>query len=45
MKDIKEMSDDELHSTIGELWPYLYMIKEVGICDQFEWNGLDYWRM
>jgi hypothetical protein len=28
---------------MDELWVYLYMTREVGTYDKFEWNGLDYW--
>jgi len=43
IKDINEMSEEELSKETGELWSYLYMIREVGTYDDFEWNGLDYW--
>ena len=43
MKDIKEMEVEELRKEMDELWVYLYMTREVGAYDKFEWNGLDYW--
>ena len=43
MKDIKEMEVEELRKEMDELWGYLYMTREVGMYDKFEWNGLDYW--
>ena len=43
MKEIKEMSLEELHKEKDELWAQLYVIKETGAYDMFEWNGLDYW--
>ena len=43
MKDIKEMTLEELHKEMDELWTYLYMTKEVDAYDKFDWNGLDYW--
>lgn len=43
MKDIKEMTLEELRKEMDELWTYLYMTREVSVYDKFEWNGLDYW--
>lgn len=43
MKEIKEMTVDELRKEMDELWSYLYMTKETSTYDKFEWNGLDYW--
>jgi len=43
MKDIKEMEIEELRKEMDELWGYLYMTREVGVYDEFDWNGLDYW--
>jgi hypothetical protein len=43
MKDIKEMTLEELRKEMDELWTYLYMTRDVGAYDKFEWNGLDYW--
>jgi hypothetical protein len=42
MKEIKEMTLEELRKEMDELWVYLYMTREVGTYDKFEWNGLDY---
>jgi len=43
MKDIKEMTKEELDNEFGELYSYLYLTKETSTYDKFEWNGLDYW--
>ncbi len=43
MKDIKEMTLEELRKEMDELWTYLYMTREDGAYDDFDWNGLDYW--
>lgn len=43
MKDIKQMEVKELRKEMDELWGYLYMTRETGTYDKFEWNGLDYW--
>ena len=43
MKDIKQMEVEELRKEMDELWRYLYMTRETGTYDRFEWKGLDYW--
>ena len=43
MKEIKEMTIEELLKEMDELCGYLYMTKEIGAYDSFEWNELDYW--
>ena len=43
MKDIKKMTFEELQKEMDELGNYLYMTRDVGAYDGFNWNGLDYW--
>lgn len=42
IKDIKEMTLEELRQEMSELWAYLYMTREIGTYDKFSWNGLNY---
>ena len=43
MKEIKEMTLEELDKESGELWSYLHITRETGTYDSFNYNGLDYW--
>jgi len=43
LKDVKEMTEDELLKEKDELWSYLYLTRETSTYDEVDWNGLDYW--
>jgi hypothetical protein len=43
MKDIKEMTFDELKREKDELSSLLYLTRNIGNFDDFNWKGLDFW--
>ena len=43
LKEISEMSLDEISTQNDVLGSLLYMVNEVGVKHSFTWNGLDYW--
>ena len=42
MKEINDMTTEELEYEMHELHDLLYITKRLNLCDHFTWNGLNY---
>ena len=43
MTNLFKKTLEELRYEMNALWGYLYLTKEVGTYEQFEYNGMDFW--
>ena len=43
MKEINDMTTEELEYEMHELHDLLYITKRLNLCNHFTWNGLNYW--